>query len=64
MNNLDNKQMMIISHKCDICENSFDINIQNLQVGDIIECPICGSTLEVVNIEKNKLQTSPIVKGK
>lgn len=63
MDNLDNKQM-IISHKCDICENFFDINIQHLQIGDIIECPICGSTLEVVNIEKNKLQTSPIVKGK
>lgn len=66
MNNLNNDKQTIISHKCDICENFFDIDIQNLQIGDIIECPICGSTLEIldINISEGKLLTSPIVKGK
>lgn len=35
---------------CPECENEFDYDITELEVGDIIECPVCGANLEVVSL--------------
>jgi lysine biosynthesis protein LysW len=44
----DNKKQEV---KCPECENTFDFDTSDVQVGDIIECPICGATLEVITLE-------------
>jgi lysine biosynthesis protein LysW len=36
--------------KCTECENEFDINAES-EIGDKVECPACGMTFEVVQIE-------------
>ncbi len=36
---------------CTVCENEFELDLSNLEVGDIVECPICGANLEVVSID-------------
>ena len=36
---------------CPVCENEFELDLSNLEVGDIVECPICGANLEVVSID-------------
>lgn len=36
---------------CTECENEFENEVSDLEVGDIIECPVCGANLEVVNTE-------------
>lgn len=54
-----------IVHVCNICENEFNLESQHLEIGDIIECPVCGSTLEIINIDnKGNITTSPVVRGK
>lgn len=42
---------------CTECENEFDFNASEVEVGDIIECPICGANLEVVSIEPVKVES-------
>ena len=37
--------------KCPECENEFEYDIAGVEVGDIIECPICGANLEVVGVD-------------
>jgi lysine biosynthesis protein LysW len=41
---------------CPECENNFDHQMSGIVVGDIIECPICGANLEVVNTEPFEIQ--------
>ncbi len=37
------------NYNCDECSNSFDIENGKL-VGDIVECPFCGTEFEVMEI--------------
>jgi lysine biosynthesis protein LysW len=48
--------------KCAVCENEFDLDTTGLNVGDIVECPVCGGTLEMVSMDP--VTVEPIVKGK
>lgn len=50
--------------KCPECENTFEIELVNPEVGDTIECPICGSVLEIVDIQDNVLVVRAIVVDK
>ncbi len=45
----DNKQKKQI--KCPECENTFDVEESNLEIGAILECPVCGASLEVVDLD-------------
>ncbi|MGQ9702741.1 MAG: hypothetical protein ACUVQT_09875 [bacterium] len=47
--------------QCPICENYFKIDLSGLEIGDIVECPVCGGTSELVD-EQGSLE--PVVKGK
>lgn len=46
----------MIKIKCTECDNEFDYDIAGLEVGDIIECPICGVNLEVISLEPFKVE--------
>jgi lysine biosynthesis protein LysW len=48
--------------KCPVCENDFELEITGLNIGDIVECQVCGATLEVVSVEP--IMVEPIIKGK
>jgi len=48
--------------KCPVCENDFELDLSTLEVGDIVECPICGGTSELVDKEQGTLE--PVIKGK
>jgi lysine biosynthesis protein LysW len=39
--------------KCLECANEIELQKKDYRIGDIIECPFCGSELEVVEIEKD-----------
>lgn len=56
---MDSKQVTV---KCPVCENDFELELEGIQVGDIIECPVCGATLEVLNLDPLVLEA--VVKGK
>lgn len=47
---------------CPVCENEFDLDTAGLNVGDIVECPVCGATLEMVSTDP--LTVEPVIKGK
>jgi alpha-aminoadipate/glutamate carrier protein LysW len=49
----DKKQITIV---CPECENEFEHNASELEIGDIIECPVCGANLEVVSIDPVKVE--------
>lgn len=51
-----------ISVKCKVCDNNFDLDTTGLNVGDIIECPVCGATLEIISLDP--FMVDPVVKGK
>lgn len=36
---------------CPECENHFDCDMTEIEVGDITECLVCGANLEVVNVD-------------
>lgn len=50
--------------KCPECENTFETELVNAEVGDTIECPICGSVLEIVDVQDNVLVVRAIVVDK
>ncbi len=37
--------------QCLECANDIDLEKKNYKVGDIVECPFCGSELEVVEVK-------------
>jgi alpha-aminoadipate/glutamate carrier protein LysW len=37
--------------KCPECDNEFEYDVTGVEIGDIIECPICGANLEVMSVE-------------
>jgi lysine biosynthesis protein LysW len=39
--------------KCLECANDIELKRQDYKIGDIIECPLCGSELEVVEVKSN-----------
>jgi alpha-aminoadipate/glutamate carrier protein LysW len=47
MADVDNKKQI----HCPECENDFDYDISSVEIGDIIECPVCGANLEIASIE-------------
>ena len=49
----DQKKVMV---KCPECDNEFEYDISQVEIGDIIECPICGSNLEVLSLEPFKVE--------
>lgn len=51
---------------CPECENEFEYDFAGLQVGDIIECPICGANLEItiLNDEDGEITLEPITTWK
>lgn len=51
-----------VSITCPVCDNAFDMDKAGVSIGDIVECPVCGGTLEVVSADP--LTVEPIVKGK
>lgn len=48
--------------KCKVCDNDFELETSGLTVGDIIECSVCGGTLEIISLEP--LMCESIVRGK
>ncbi len=50
--------------KCPECENAFETQLVNAEVGDTIECPVCGSVLEIVYVQNNTLVVRVIVVDK
>lgn len=36
---------------CPECENEFEYDTTGVEIGDIIECPVCGANLEVVSLD-------------
>ena len=44
----DHKQSRIV---CTECENDIPLEDKDYQVGDIVECPYCGSELEVLEVK-------------
>jgi lysine biosynthesis protein LysW len=55
--NMDTTKMNAIL--CPECENGFDYNLEGAEVGDIFECSVCGTNLELVS--KEPLQVESIV---
>ncbi len=51
-----------VTVKCPVCDNDFDLDLHGIQVGDVIECPVCGATLEVLSLDPIKLEA--VVRGK
>jgi lysine biosynthesis protein LysW len=39
---------------CPDCQNEIEIEEKEYKVGDIIECAMCGSELEVVEVKPDK----------
>jgi alpha-aminoadipate carrier protein LysW len=56
---MDNRKVTV---KCPVCDNDFELDLNGIQVGDIIECPVCGATLEVLSLDPIKLEA--VVRGK
>lgn len=50
--------------KCEICEHELELDQSILTIGDIIECPTCGGTLEVVEIDDNDIKLVSVFKSK
>lgn len=55
MNN--NQSAQAHSVKCPVCDNEFDFDTASAQIGDIIECPVCGANLEVLSIEPFQVES-------
>ncbi|MDO8575616.1 MAG: lysine biosynthesis protein LysW [bacterium] len=50
---------------CPECKNEVDLSkYPNLEVGNVIECQMCGVTLEVKNINEGKVETEIVDEGK
>ncbi len=39
---------------CLECANEIELEDKKFRVGDILECPFCGTELEVVEIKENR----------
>lgn len=39
---------------CLECQNDIELEDREYKVGDIIECPFCGSELEVVEVKEDE----------
>lgn len=40
-----------MKYKCLDCEAEMNINEQNLELGDVVECDECGAEMEVISKE-------------
>jgi lysine biosynthesis protein LysW len=50
---------------CPECKNDIDLsNYSNLAVGHVVECNVCGITLEVMEIVGGKVVTEIVDEGK
>lgn len=50
---------------CPECKNDVDLaNNDDLEVEDIVECQMCGTTLEVLSIEGNVVSADVVDEGK
>jgi C4-type Zn-finger protein len=45
---------------CPECENEFEHDFSSAQVGDIIECPVCGANLELTVLKDDEIVLEPI----
>lgn len=50
---------------CPECKNEVDLsNYPNLDVGHVVECDQCGITLEITNMEGEKVESQVVDEGK
>lgn len=49
---------------CPECQNEFELDVTSLQVGDLIECPICGANLEIIVLNEDTIKLEPITTWK
>ena len=52
------------SIECLECMNAIELKDREYVVGDIIECPFCGSELEVASIKDGKIEVELIEEEK
>ena len=57
-----NTQSTQVKVTCPVCENEITIDLNELEIGDIYECPVCGGTSELVN--KDPVTLEPVIKNK
>lgn len=41
---------------CPECDNEIVIDSEIAEIGDIIECPVCGANLEIVSLDPVQVQ--------
>lgn len=49
---------------CLECENEIELSSDDLKVGKIIECPFCGSELEIIELEGEEVKVRLIEEEK